>query len=248
MELPSIFETEGIEQGRDFNEILTEVLKNSKAEKENLFPDIAPAIPLQYSPDTGTKGFRLYQLTELLNRCNSLIEMEAEENEGVYSDNLAAELDALEMAKKEKVLAIAKLIKNKQVEINAFDEAIKKMTSRKKKRDNDIQRLMNYLSCNLTQDEVYEDTEAIIKWKKNTGTEIIDVKLIPDELCKFEISLDHRPEFIALLDEINKKIEGGARIEIEKSPMIRDRIAPKFKKGEEIPGIIKKTGKHLIIE
>ena len=44
-------------------------------------------------------------------QCNALAEIDAEANDGVINDDLAKQLDQLEMARNVKALAICKLIK-----------------------------------------------------------------------------------------------------------------------------------------
>ena len=234
--------------GTEFNEMLTDVHNmEDKSKLINFFPVkiTSQLLPekINSSPDSKQKGFRLYQITEMLLQCNAVAEMEAEENEGVISNSIAEELDKLEMLKSEKVLNIAKLILNLENQEEGFKNAIEKMTKRKKAITANKERLYNYLKMHLDQGEIFEDFEVKISWRKETGTDIYDELLLPPEYCSFTFNLEFRDDTKELINQC-KQINPA----FKKVPLIADKIKPDLKAKKEIPGAKLKDGMKLLIK
>lgn len=243
-----IFETDIIECGREFNEILAEVHSGNVELTNYIDPNVKPLPDQQKAPDHNQRGFRLYQITELLNQCNAAAEIDAEENEGIISDDLAAQLDALEMAKETKVLSICKLMKNLENRIDGFKKATEAINKRMKSAKNDYDRLYNYLSLHLAEDEKYQDSEIELTWKKNTETIIEDLELIPDQYLKFGIEIPYSEDYSDRIQDFKEIVKRDPLLKLEKTPMKADRINPDLKKGVEIPGVKKATGKSIVIK
>jgi len=107
------------------------------------------------------------------------------DEEGEIADEFLFELlDDLEIAKKEKALNIAAMIKNRL----AFGEAIKAeklaLEARQKQANNEAEKLRKYLERCLQEGDKYEDARSCIRWTTSSFVQITDEDQIPDDLMK----------------------------------------------------------------
>jgi len=83
------------------------------------------------------------------------------------------DLLSLENTKAEKMLAIGKIIKEKEALASAIKEQEKAMAERRKVLENEVTRLKDWALFNMTEKEKFED--ATIKISYSTGVESVEV-------------------------------------------------------------------------
>ena len=129
---------------------------------------------------------KLYEISAKLANLWPVIEAYAEANEGEMPPQLGADLDALELAKEEKVLNVAKVIKNYQAEAEALDAEIKRLRAKKATAEGKIEYLKGYLANNLQPGEKFSDGVLSVSWKKNPPKVVVeDDTRVPDQFCTF---------------------------------------------------------------
>lgn len=87
-----------------------------------------------------------------------------------------SDLVNLEATKKEKFLAIAKMVKENQAMIKAFKEEEKAMSTRRKSLENKNISLTQWALLNMGEGDKFEDTQAKISYSK--GSESVEVLTI----------------------------------------------------------------------
>ena len=161
-------------------------------------------------------NFKLYHLTAEYERAIDQLE-NCEEGADLA-------LDAIKDGFEKKCVAVAKYIKNKEVECNAMKEAANAMAERAKKAAKRIESLTEYLRYNIEKtglDEPISCPEFDIKLAQNPASLVIfDSTLIPD---MYKVTEEHVVIDKALLKQDIKdgfEVE-GARLESKKRLVIK---------------------------
>lgn len=129
-------------------------------------------------------SIKLYEIKAGLEELLDTATVEAEENEGVISDELSLEIDELYEDFNEKVLDIARYIKS----VSAEAEAIKKeklvLASRQQMCENTAKRLKKYLSGQIDVNTKIKDSTAMVSFRSSSSVNIIDGSKMPESCFK----------------------------------------------------------------
>jgi hypothetical protein len=126
-------------------------------------------------------------LYEINKELQNLI-LSAVDEDGVLNENMEQEINALEIAKEEKLLNCAKYIKNEVAFIDMIKAEEKALSARRKSIESRVEWVKKYVLSNIEDGEKVKDAQAQISTRKSESCEIIDETLIPKELC------NHIPE------------------------------------------------------
>ena len=152
---------------------------------------------------------RLYEINEALLKCVKLDEDTAVNTETGEVIDVEA-LDALIMEREEKVLNIARWIKDLAAEAEAVKAEKQKLEKRQKTANNKAESLKAYLEKIVGQGETIKDANTVVKWRKSTSTEVDLEKLLAS---------DYKDKYVVFEAKANKTD-----------------IKAALKKGEDIPG------------
>lgn len=102
-------------------------------------------------------------------------------------------LQALQMAREQKVLAIAKVMKETQNELEAFEverkALAKRMIARAAAMERKIEWLQRCLQQNVAEGEKLNDGIIALSWRKTTSVEIaVAVESLPDAFVKIAVT------------------------------------------------------------
>ena len=142
---------------------------------------------------------KLYEISAELAKLWPSIEELAEQNGGEIPADLATQLDSLELAKEEKVINVARVIKNYQAEAEILEAEIKRLRAKKSTAEGKVEYLKGYLANNLEQGIKISDGVLSVSWKKNPPKVIVeDDAKVPDQFCTFtrEVSKKELGEFL----------------------------------------------------
>ena len=120
-------------------------------------------------------------------------------------------LDALTIARDEKVENVALYIKNLNAEADAIKAEADKLTARYRTAKNHAERLKNYLMGNL-DGEKFKTPRVSISWRRTKSVQINDIDKLPDDCLRFK---DPEPDkrLIKLALEEGRPIEGAELVE-----------------------------------
>jgi len=141
----------------------------------------------------------LYKIDESYNNVLAEALQIAEENNGVVPDDLAAKLDALEMARDIKIENCVKFYKNETALAAMIEQELDALERRIKSHKSKSEWMKNYLSKSITPGQKFEYSCGKISWRESTATEIINESLLPEKCFKVEKK--------AILGEVKKCIE-----------------------------------------
>jgi hypothetical protein len=153
-------------------------------------------------------GNALYEIDGMYQSYLAQAKEEAEQNEGVIPDDLAAKLDAMEMTRDVKIENSVKYYKNENAIADMLDAEIKALQARARSHRGHAEWLKTYLSAIIKPGEKPEYSCGKISWRKSERTIINDGAKIPVEYTR--VIPEHRePE----LDKIKKALKDGEKIE-----------------------------------
>ena len=142
---------------------------------------------------------RLYEISAKLQSLWASAEQLAEQNQGEIPLATSLLLDELELAKEEKVINVARVIKNIEAEEEAIDNEIRQLKAKKRTAESKIDYLKGYLASNLEPGIRISDGVHTVSWKKNPPKVVIpDDTKVPDQFCRFtrEVSKSELQEFL----------------------------------------------------
>ncbi len=148
----------------------------------------------------------LYELNQAVEEAfyNS---MDPETGEILNSD----ELDALTLARDEKVENIALFIKNLKAEAEAIKAEEKRLSERRKTCENRAEWLKGYLQKNL-DGEKFKTAKVSISYRKTQSVNVTDIWKIPTEFLKIA---DPTPDKVAIKEALKagKAMEGAELVD-----------------------------------
>lgn len=153
----------------------------------------------------------LYELTTEYERIQSMLETEAEENDGLVSDELLEALAAASDDIDRKVEACAKIVKNLEAERDAVDAEKARLKARSESLDKNIDRLKNAVLTAMERagKEKVKTALFTVYPRKSVSIKIDDEVLLPRDLCAKEIVTVYKLDKKA----IRKVIEDGGTVE-----------------------------------
>lgn len=113
-------------------------------------------------------------------------------------------LDALQIAREEKIENICLFYKNLMSDAEAIRAEEKKLAERRRACENHAERLKKYLADNL-QGEAFKTPRAAVSYRRSTSVNVTDLWAIPEEYLKME---DPKP----IKTEIAKALKAGKEV------------------------------------
>lgn len=151
-------------------------------------------------------SLKLYEISAKLQSLWATVEAYAEGHNGEMPPRASEDIDALELAREEKVLNIARIIKNYQAESDALEAESKRLRAKKATAEAQIDYLKNYLKTNLSEGQKITDGVLTVSWKKNPPKVVVpDDTKVPDQFCTFTRTVSKT--------ELSEFLKGGGECE-----------------------------------
>jgi hypothetical protein len=112
------------------------------------------------------------KLFEINHQIQDLIAQNIDPDTGMINPDIDDELEKLEMQKEQKILNVAKFIKNLESDALQHKEESKRQSERARKLQNKADWLRGYIYTNMNQNEQYEDAQACVSYSKKPSIEI----------------------------------------------------------------------------
>lgn len=148
---------------------------------------------------------KLYEIHEQMRLKVDEAFYEAEENEGVISEELSSQLDSIEMAMHDKIVNVGCFIKGLKAESKAIKDEASVLTARSRAIENKSEWLKEYLKSFVKEGEKITDPKLVISWRKSVKTIVSDVSLLDEKYLKVVTS--------PVLTDIKKDIQSGIVVE-----------------------------------
>jgi len=145
------------------------------------------------------------------------------DEDGVVNEEAEKRLEELEMARPQKLEACALFVKNRRALASAIREEEKALADRRRRYENDAERVEALLSRSL-DGERFETPKVAIKWRRSQAVEV-------DDGVEWYWSDDDASRFIVYRHDINKKA-----------------LKEALKAGEEVLGARLVDRQNMIIE
>lgn len=122
-----------------------------------------------------------------------------------------SELDALTLARDEKIENIACYIKNLKADAEAIRTEEKKLAERRKTCENRAEWLKKYLANNL-QGEKFKSPRVAVSWRRSQAVVVEDIRKLPEDYLRYK---DPEPDKTAIKDAIKKgfDVEGAELVD-----------------------------------
>lgn len=120
---------------------------------------------------------KLYEINAELLKCVKVDEDTYVNEETGEAIDVAA-IDALLMEREDKVLNIARWIKDLTAEADAIKAEKLKLEQRQRAANNKVESLKEYLTKMLAEGETIKDANTVVKWRKSTSTDVDMLKLM----------------------------------------------------------------------
>jgi len=122
-----------------------------------------------------------------------------------------SELDALTLARDEKIENIACYIKNLKADAEAIRTEEKKLAERRKTCENRAEWLKKYLANNL-QGEKFKSPRVAVSWRRSQAVVVEDIWKLPKDYLRYK---DPEPDKTAIKDAIKKgfDVEGAELVD-----------------------------------
>ena len=145
------------------------------------------------------------KLFEIDAQIEALLNASVDRETGEIDEAALAELEALEVARDEKALAVAAYAIGQQAESEAVRAQAKRLSERAAKHERHATRLVEYLQAHLPVGTKLRDERVEIGWRKSSAVEIdVDVAELPPEVCRVTVAPDKRAitEMLKAGDEV----------------------------------------------
>ena len=143
-------------------------------------------------------------LYEINAELENLMEIAVDPETGEISEDLAKQIDALSMAKDEKIEGVACFIKNLKADAKAIKDEVKSLQARAKAAENKAERLTDYLKYYLNG-EKFKTAKVSISYRNSESVLVEDASVLPAEYQRVTVEADK----VAIKDAI----KAGASIE-----------------------------------
>jgi len=155
-------------------------------------------------------GLSLYEIDAKFQAAMEAADYEAEQNEGVIPEDIAAQLDGIEMEREQKAINICRYIKNLNAEAAAYDAEADRLYKRAKSAKNRVEFLKSWL-CAIMPGWKYKDSTCIVSWRKSDKVNILSSLEIPQAFRK--VVTEEKIDRIGIKDAIKKgEIVPGAEV------------------------------------
>lgn len=124
------------------------------------------------------------KLFEIAVQIEAVLATHVDHETGEITDEGIAALEELEMAKKEKALAVAHYLIGEKAEAEAVKAQAERLALRAASHNRRADRLLKYLGDHLEPGEVYRDDVVQLKWRKSTAVEMHESAEVPEEFLR----------------------------------------------------------------
>jgi seryl-tRNA synthetase len=112
------------------------------------------------------------KLYEINHQIEDLISANIDPDTGMINPEIQEELEELEMQREQKILNIAKYVKNLESDALQHKEESKRQSEKARKLQNKADYLCGYIRTNMDRNEQYEDAQASVGYSKKPSVEI----------------------------------------------------------------------------
>lgn len=140
---------------------------------------------------------------------------------GEISDEALAEIEALELDREKKLLAIAGYVKGERAEAEAVKKEADALASRAKGHSARADTLEQVITRTLAPGECIRDERSWLKWRRSSAVIVDDLDKLPIELIVYPDPPPPRADKSALRKALNDGAVDGARIEERQSLVIK---------------------------
>lgn len=127
----------------------------------------------------------------------------ATDEDGVIDESVFEELDALELAREEKIDNCIAFYKSRKAMAEALKNEKKAIESRQKTAENEMQRMKDYLAFCLNGQK-HESTAGKVSYRKNEVVEITNIEMLPTDMLRYRDPEPNKPMIKKALKEGNK--------------------------------------------
>jgi len=133
------------------------------------------------------------RLFEIDYQIEALLNASVDRETGEINEDALAELEALEVQRDDKALAVAAYIVGQEAEAEAVKAQAKRLADRAAKHERHAERLREYLQAHLPTGTKLRDERVEIGWRKSTAVEIdVETAELPPEMCRVTVAPDKR--------------------------------------------------------
>lgn len=142
----------------------------------------------------------LYELTSEYEKIQELLETEAEENDGLVSDELLEALTAASDGIDAKVEACAKVVKNLEAERDAVDAERARLKTRSESLGKNIDRLKKAVITAMERSGKAKVKTALftVYPRESVSVDYEDEKKLPRDFCATEVITKYKPDKLAM--------------------------------------------------
>jgi len=155
----------------------------------------------------------IYEIDSRISNLMEMIYEDAETNGGEIADDMADELEALDMKRAEKIENVACYIKNLDAEAEAIKREEKRLAERRKSAESKAERLKQYLAYALHGEEVYSSARVKLSWRKSESVEVESVDLLPEEFRRIKTTVDADKTAIKQAIKSGEDVAGACIVE-----------------------------------
>lgn len=142
---------------------------------------------------------KIYEINAALEEALSNLTVDEETGEIVGME----QIQALQMAKEEKLLSIGKYIKSLDAEVNALYKELNALDTRIMQKEKQQDRLVYFIESEAEKGKKLEDPQCVLSWRKSVKTKIENEAVLPREYIRIKSS--EAPD----LSAISKAIKEG---------------------------------------
>jgi hypothetical protein len=129
---------------------------------------------------------KLYEIDEMLRSAMIIMDEMTNQETGEIDTGWAQFVDDVQLARDEKALAVAAIIREYKTEAEAIATERKRIAARERVAENRAEALKGYLTAFLHPGEKLKDSRVSIGWSSRERVEVASPDLIPDAFCKIE--------------------------------------------------------------
>lgn len=135
---------------------------------------------------------KLYTINQELQAVQTMLEEWAIEHDGDITDfPLNENLAGIEMARENKLLSIACVIKDYESDADGIDAEMKRLAQRKKSAQSKADSIRSWLERNIDQGEKFSDSRAEISWRASKSVDVqCEPEQLPDNFQRVTVAAD----------------------------------------------------------
>ena len=152
-------------------------------------------------------------LRDALNEAENLLD-----EDGAIPEDWAEFLDAIQMERDQKCLAVAAMYREFEAEADAISQEAKRLTMRSRTASNKAERLKRYLAGVVQVGEKLKDSRVAIGWRKSKAVVIDDEAVLPEACFRIVREVSKRSVEEGLK---SGAVKAGAHIEERQNIQVR---------------------------